>query len=868
MKKNYLVLLFFLSLITLALVPQVTAQDQSISEFIAQLQESLERNDIPSYLDSFSAELRDSERAAITRLFEVFDMERVSFLQAHGGKKIRNRAWVYIKVIFHSSYSVVIETWHLFLVKIDDKWQIKQKNESGSVQTLYKIEVPSERIERVETIEIEHSDIKIVFEDALVFYDNIPNLETALIVMGKGRFSYSPSLEREKHHLKKIFKREYIEDSLEYVYLRFSDSFFKKNIKIVKKGQELNQVSQIERNNAYSLFVKHYSRSFTLENSLVGDLLSLLPQGDEVVFGFEGKKIGNYSYIYSPFSREEINFFHWKSNRLINVYSPPSENGLKKFYIAFAQMFRVKRYQIDIDFNPESLYFSGRAKIFIQSNVGMLDGLNFKFNPALEVLRIRDAEQNDLFYSNDKFRRILYVYFLDPPSKGEETSIEIYYRGKIEPYEPSSDVINFVQFYQPVETHSYKQKTFLYSRSSLWYPAPSFSEYFTAQLKITVPPEYACISNGILTEEPDTKGIEKEGNNEELDCCTYVFDVTKPVKYLSFIVGKFTKEMEEANPLPFLYYASSEIRIKRFDLFKEAQRIHRFYERKFGAYPFEKFAVIQRPWFSSGGHSSASFIVLNSRPSSPDVNQLVNEKSPVDFSRWKEYFLAHEMAHQWWGHGVTWSSYHDQWISEGLAQFSALLYLTQKYGEKAGSQILKKMYQWTMRKTDWGAISMGSRINYLDYKAYQSIVYNKTAMVLNMLKDLVGEELFFKNLKEFFNTYKYSAVRSGVFFRIFQENSELDLEAFFEQWFESYSLPNIKISREVEKKGDTYLLKLKVTQLGDTFMFPLWIEWSEDKNKGAKMVVVHKQSEDFVFELKNKPKKIKVNPDQAVPGKF
>jgi aminopeptidase N len=297
-------------------------------------------------------------------------------------------------------------------------------------------------------------------------------------------------------------------------------------------------------------------------------------------------------------------------------------------------------------------------------------------------------------------------------------------------------------------------------------------------------------------------------------------------------------------------------------------KIFNFYQKRFGDYPFEKFTIVHRFWPRGGGHSPASFIILNERPRVVGQRRFQSKGSPVNLSRWKEYFIAHEVAHQWWGQGLSWGSYHDQWLSEGLAQFASVIYLREKYGEGAYSQIMKKFSSWTRKKSEWGAIMLGSRISYNDFEAYQAIVYNKAAVVLNMLKDILGEDVFFHALREFFDRYKYTAPRSKEFFSTFEEISGEDLSVFFDGWFESYRLPDVKVTRLVEKTDQGYLLKLNVVQLKGTFDFPLWIEWKEDGDRVRKNVRVNSAVSEFVFERENKPEKIKINPDDWVPGKF
>jgi hypothetical protein len=346
-----------------------------------------------------------------------------------------------------------------------------------------------------------------------------------------------------------------------------------------------------------------------------------------------------------------------------------------------------------------------------------------------------------------------------------------------------------------------------------------------------------------------------------------VFESQKPIKYMSFIVGRLQKKREAVDPLPLSYYKTLDVMLPRLDIFKESKSILQFYESRFGSFPFESLSVIHRIWQESGGHSPASFIVLNQLPRIQGV-RLERANSPVNLTRWNEYYLAHEIAHQWWGQGVTWDRYHDQWISEGLAQFSTILYLKEKHGESAFSNILKKMSTWTEKKVKWGPITFGSRISYFDFFAFQSIIYNKSSLVLNMLRDLLGDEVFFRGIKEFFERFKYKAARTHDFVAILSEVSMQDLEPFFSNWFRTYTLPEVKVSPQVERMGKEYRLKFHIVQLTSTFTFPLWVEWVQDGKKIRKMIVVDKREHNVEFKLSHKPKKIKINPDKAIPGKF
>jgi hypothetical protein len=862
-------LYFFLVFVLCTSLPFAHQEERTtVDDFFIKIQKSVSQRNIEDYLASFVDHLREEENNNILALFNTFEVEDVLFRIAHTQKTSPETFRIHVQVLFQNAYAVRIETWRLELHNDQGNWIIGEKSVLGDEKILYKVQIPSKRMEKVARVVIDHVDIHMEFKDALLFYDNIPQTETALLVIGEGRIQYSPSPPKEKHQLELFYKKETLKDYLEYVYVRCSDSFFYRNIKIERKENQKSSVSRGDLNKAHSLFRKFQSRSFTIENSLTGSLLSFLPKGEEAVFEFKTEGKGNFTYIYSPFAEEEVNLYQWNKNRIINLYSPLLDEEKKRLFISFSRLFEITDYKIDIHFNPNESYISGKAKLTVKSKVASLDGVKLKLHPDLEVLRINDGQKHELFYTRDKLRKFLYVYFYNMPEQNKTQTLEIFYRGKLIPERQAEDVISSYQYQDTILLNQPKYQTHLYTRSSYWYPSPSDEEYFTSRLKIIVPPGFTCISNGRLVERSTLESLEDVEDLEKIGSSVFVFESVCPVKYLSFIVGQFRTKDEVSSPIPFQYLRGVEIHGFRWDLFGESIKIFEFYQKMFGNYPFEKFSIVHRYWPQGGGHSPASFIILNEKPRVIGQPRFQSKGSPVNLSQWKEYFIAHEIAHQWWGQGLSWGSYHDQWLSEGLAQFASVIYLKEKYGQGAYSQIMKKFSSWTRKKSKWGAITMGSRISYGEFEAFQAIIYNKAALVLNMLKDFLGEDVFYQALREFFDRHKYSAPRSKEFFDTFEEISGEDLDVFFEGWFESHRLPDVKVLHSVKRTDSSYLLKLNLVQLKGTFVFPLWVEWKEDGERIRRKVNVTNAVSEFVFEREMEPESVKINPDNWVPGKF
>lgn len=849
----------------------VRGQEPTAEAFVNRVREALEAKDVEKYLDAFAPDIRERERESLASRLEELGMNSVLSKASGLQTDAPGEARAFLQVLFRNSYSAIVETWQMRLASPDGRWQIARKDVTGSLDKLFRIELPPDGAERVSGVEIDHADIRLSFSDAAIFHDNVPGLETAFVVVGRGHVRFAPSDPVERHQLSLIYKNPVIEDRISYAYIRCSDAFFQTHVVIRRAGpRPLLPVTRVETDKAAAIFLKAYPRSFTIQNSLSGEILSFLPHGEEAVFEFAAAGAGPLTYIYYPFSDEEVNLYDRGKERIVSLYSPRNgdEPKVRRLFISMSERVDVEHYKIDVEYDPAQSYLSAKAAIRVLPRSEGVDGMKFRFHPDLEILRVFDEKKRELFYTVDKGRKFLYVYFAEPPARDTPTWIEVLYRGKLLPTPPTTDVVAQSATGDNRFLFEPSYRTSFYTHASFWYPGPSTDDYFTSELRVIVPPEYQCVSNGELVATGRVKDTGEVAGIRNMGNATYTFRTGRPVKYLSFIVGKFAKLQEGTEPLPLRAMSSTEIVPQRKAFFDDAGDVLKSFIEWFGPYPYEGLSIVQRLWPEAGGHSPASFVVLNELPWLADRHVVVSGESPVDLSRWQEYFLAHEIAHQWWGQGVTWGTYRDQWISEGTAQFAAALYLRKRYGEEAFTSILKKFAQWTDRKSVKGPIMLGSRLSFFDFSAYQSIVYDKAALALNMLREMLGDEAFFRGLKDLFESHKYGPVRTGQFREALEKASGRDLGVFFEGWFYSYALPKVRTSWAVEPDGPGEALRVDVRQIEGVFVFPLWIEWHTGFKIHRERVLVDSANASFRIKLNGKPSRVRVNPDKTVPGKF
>jgi len=344
---------------------------------------------------------------------------------------------------FQNDYSALIEVWQISYRLEASGLIITDKRVSRSSSRLYRLRFPGKGNFLVKDLSLTQKDLTINFSQAEVFLDNLPEINTALIIIGRGQVKFEPSDEIEKNQLRQRFKKPYFEAEISSLYVRGSTGFFQANLKyeIVARSQKPAE-RQAETDLAASIFARNYPRSFTVENSITGELLTFLPQSDETVIEIQAGRKGEFTYVYTPFAEEEIIFLDRRQNRLLNSYSPAGEEpGLKRMFVRFEEKYKIESYQLEASYVPANHLMSARAGLTLLSVIDELDGLQLRLNPELQIRQIIDDQNRQLYYTRDRLRKFLYVYLAEKSSKGQRVNLNIFYEGQIMPPPPQTDVL-------------------------------------------------------------------------------------------------------------------------------------------------------------------------------------------------------------------------------------------------------------------------------------------------------------------------------------------------------------------------------------------------------------------------------------------
>lgn len=232
-----------------------------------------------------------------------------------------------------------------------------------------------------------------------------------------------------------------------------------------------------------------------------------------------------------------------------------------------------------------------------------------------------------------------------------------------------------------------------------------------------------------------------------------------------------------------------------------------------------------------------------------------------------ELLETHEIAHQWWGNLVVPASYHDSWMIEALANYSALLLLEKKKGSKAMDNVLDQYKRDLLVKDDdgrtlesAGPITWGYRLtSSLAPQAWQTVTYEKGTWIVHMLRRRMGDESFFSFLHEICKRYRLGSISTEQFRELAQQfmpsqAPDRSLKAFFENWVYGTGIPTVKLSyslRGLKLTGD--VLQRDVDEDFSAFV-P--VEIQNGKQKTVYWLPTGSDAVPFSIPLKTPPTKV------------
>jgi aminopeptidase N len=231
-----------------------------------------------------------------------------------------------------------------------------------------------------------------------------------------------------------------------------------------------------------------------------------------------------------------------------------------------------------------------------------------------------------------------------------------------------------------------------------------------------------------------------------------------------------------------------------------------------------------------------------------------------------DFFLAHELAHQWWGHGVAGQNYRERWISEGFAQYAAALWIGHSLGEDAFRSLIGRMADWAERRSGEGPIHLGHRLGHIqgDRQTFRAVVYDKGALVLHMLRGIVGDAAFRQALTTVQSKYRFQKTGTDELCKVLEEASGRSLVSYFDAWVYGTALPALTVSRRPEAVGPPYRTRVEVKAQDLPGPVPLELALAYRGGRAVRRVELTPSGGAWSIETPGAPGKLEVNGDRGL----
>jgi hypothetical protein len=856
------------AVICAVLLPQdgavaVQSDDEGrIRALLAGVERALRSNDRAAYLALIapSADQARSQnfvglefRPGVTRAV-VIERDRQQLIGTLPGLGYRIRVDAFIEYGDRAR----VASWQLDVKRIDDiEWRLADQERVSTVENLYRLSVNTTRQFRAKNFTVRSEDLELRLLDGLVFTVDTDQGVTGLVLMGRGEMQFEPAPDTEKGQVRIFAGDTKIESRFDAAFVRVGDLGLHANPNELVAAA----VDPRELRRADEIFRVESGKSYALE---LGDLTtepwSLNPAAGDFVSEVRTSRFETLTYVRSRSEAEDISVFNRRRGRNISVYSSAEQLATRGPFYNEDDLaaYDVLEYDIDLTATPtpERQWLEGRATLRMRVRANSLSQVSLRLADSLIVHSVFSQQYGRLFSLRVRNQSTVLVNLPFTLLRDAELTLTVAYSGRLAPQPPERETLAVQgppqrgvdqQSRMLDVTIPTGERSYLYSSRSNWYPQPSTSDYATARIRITLPVTLACVATGELEGTPVVLPPQAGAPPRR----QFEFVASRPVRYLAFMASRFARAdrvtvafdgsgpteggrgnarlTSTAPSITGAVYDSLDLTVEANplqvprgrQLINDAADIARFYDSLIGDAPYGSFTLALVENLQPGGHSPAYFAALNQPlPNTP----LRWQTDPVNFEGFPEFFLAHEMAHQWWGQAVGWRNYHEQWLSEGFSQYFAALYAEYRYGDEVFGEMLRQLRKWAIDRSDQGPVYLGYRLGHIRNQptVFRALVYNKGAAVLHMLRRLVGDDAFLRGLRRFYVGARFSKVGTEDFRAAMEAETGRPLERFFQRWIYGAALPRITFTSRVEGGADgVQEVVLHFEQEGDIFDIPI-----------------------------------------------
>lgn len=386
--------------------------------------------------------------------------------------------------------------------------------------------------------------------------------------------------------------------------------------------------------------------------------------------------------------------------------------------------------------------------------------------------------------------------------------------------------------------------------SSVWFPTiDSPNQKTTQEISMTVPSKYVTLSNGVL--------VSKKQNNNNTRTDTWKMDKPHAPYLFMMAVGDFSIYNERWKNIPIDYYLEPAYAPYAKSIFGNTPEMMEFFSTKLGIdYPWDKYAQIVVRDFVSGAMENTTATLHGDFVQQTD-RELIDGSAGEDV-------IAHELFHHWFGDYVTAESWSNLSMNESFADLSETLWKEYKYGKDAGDATNYEAMQAYLNNPMAKSQHL-IRFHYADKEDMFDVVsYQKGGRILNMLRNYLGEDAFYKSLNLYLKNNAFKTGEAHQLRLAFEEVSGKDLNWFFNQWYFRDGHPELSIHYEWDDTTKQQKVILSQNQKSDVFILPMKIDIYLNGRKETHPYIMSKRTDTLSFSLSQKPNLVNVDADKIL----
>lgn len=497
----------------------------------------------------------------------------------------------------------------------------------------------------------------------------------------------------------------------------------------------------------------------------------------------------------------------------------------------------VTYYKLDLGLVFSPPFINGKVTINFKVVADSLNTVFFDLNNALTVLQVSSP---GISVTHQHSNNIVQINFPGKLYKNNSVSVEILYEGS-----PVSSGFGSISFTNHNGSPTISTLSEPYGARDWWPNKDSPADKAdSADIWITADSVFTSVSNGTLA----------EFINNNNGTHTYKWKCSYPIApyLISLAMADYHEYTQyfhytQNDSMPVVHYIYKDNFPNVKDAIDKTPEMLAIFSTKYGEYPFlrEKYGHAEFSWGGGMEHQTIS-----------------------SMGAFNDRIIAHELAHQWFGDKITCRDWHNIWLNEGFATFSEAVYFEASQGIEAYKSLIQT--RMNSAKTASGSVyvtdisSVGTIFN-------SAKVYAKGAVILHMLRGVLGDSLFFRTLQTYLITpgLAYGSAVTEDFQAVAESVSGTDLDYFFAQWIygTGYPVYNINWSSTPSGNGSS-LLTLNVTQTQGTnpeyFTMPLEFKVLTSVGDTVIKVFNNQRIQSFTIDVRGSIKSVVFDPENRI----